>query len=970
MNTNQSQTESEQARKTLLSILEDEKLAKEELKKSEERMKLALEASKSGVWEWDLITNKVQWSEENYRILGYEPNSVEPSYEHWLNRVHTDDREKANAQVVDAVEKKSDLDIEFRVLLLDGSTRWVNDRGKFSFDESGKPIKMYGIQIDITERKRVEEMLRKSEEKYRSFVQHSGEGIYLFEFDQPFFIKLPEEEQVKALYKYGYIAACNDQMAQMYGFSRGEEIVGKRLIEFHGSDDNPENIEFLRSFVRSGYRIMNALSEEFDKNGNKKYFSNNVIGIVEEGVLVRIWASQSDITERKKAEEALHESEERLRLSTELANVAVWEYSFITNNMSRSKNHDRLYGLEWQTKWEFETFLKATHPDDREYSNNIIQKSASAGGSDNYKFDFRVVHPDQSIHWLEVTGQVVERNLEGQGIIVRGTLIDITERKRAEEKLSLSEDKFSNVFHVGPVGMTITRIADGKFIDVNESFLRMFEFTREEVVGHTSIELNMLSPDERAKLIKMQLETGGLNNCELLSHSKSGRIVNLLFSSKPIELMGEACHVTTMIDITDRKKAEDSLKKSLQTTNTLYQVSKQLNFSLNIEEVGAKIIESLEKLLKWQRGSIWLMDENKKKMHLLAHSDMGLESVALEKELDRVKDIVTKPGDGISGWVALHGETIRSGKIKSDKRYIEADPKVSSELCVPIIIGGNSIGCINVESFHKDAFSEEDEKLLTTLSNLSSAAIENSQLFDKLNLELRERIKAEEGLKQSREELRRLASHLQNIREEERSAIAREIHDEIGQVLAGLKMNLTMLGREIKDTRKHVPDSKIIEEINSMNTIIDKSVQDVRKLIHKLRPEILDSLGLIEALEWQVNEFIKASEIKCSFKHKLKKLKLDKTAEIVLFRIVQESLTNITRHSKATEVTISLTKSKDQIVLKVSDNGIGISENELSKPGSFGLIGMRERVTAINGELNISGKPGKGTTIEVSLSLS
>jgi len=160
---------------------------------------------------------------------------------------------------------------------------------------------LHSIEVE-EEHKRIGEELHKSEERYRSFVQHSAEGVYLFEFDQPFSIDLPEDEQIKALYKYGYIAACNDQMAHMYGYSHGEEIVGKRLIDFHGSDDNPENIEFLRSFIRSGYRIMDSVSEEFDKAGNPKYISNNIIGIIEEGVLVRIWASQQDITERKQAE--------------------------------------------------------------------------------------------------------------------------------------------------------------------------------------------------------------------------------------------------------------------------------------------------------------------------------------------------------------------------------------------------------------------------------------------------------------------------------------------------------------------------------------------------------------------------------------------------------------------------------------------------------------------------------------------
>ena len=138
---------------------------------------------------------------------------------------------------------------------------------------------------------------------------------------------------------------------------------------------------------------------------------------------------------------------------------------------------------------------------------------------------------------------------------------DITERKQAEAELRLSEERFSKAFYVSPAGLTITRIADGKFIDVNDAFLRMFKFSRTEVIGHTSTELNILSPEERAKLIEAQLASGGLRSAELQARSKSGRIVNILFSSKPMELEGEPHHVTTMIDITDRKRAEEALQE-------------------------------------------------------------------------------------------------------------------------------------------------------------------------------------------------------------------------------------------------------------------------------------------------------------------------------------------------------------------------------------------------------------------------
>ena len=143
-----------------------------------------------------------------------------------------------------------------------------------------------------------------------------------------------------------------------------------------------------------------------------------------------------DITERTQAETNLADSEERLRLATDQAGVAVWEYDFSTNTMARSGNHDKLYGLDWQEKWDINTFLAATHPDDRGYSNQIIRNSVAPGGPDDYSFDFRVVCPDKSIRWLSVKGRVLERKEGGQGIRVRGTLIDVTERKQSVAELT------------------------------------------------------------------------------------------------------------------------------------------------------------------------------------------------------------------------------------------------------------------------------------------------------------------------------------------------------------------------------------------------------------------------------------------------------------------------------------------------------------------------------------------------------
>ena len=183
------------------------------------------------------------------------------------------------------------------------------------------------------------------------------------------------------------------------------------------------------------------------------------------------------------------------------------------------------------------------------------------GEKDSVRFRKRYIHRDGSFIWADVS-TAMQRDKDGNPLYFITTIVDITERIQAEEKLRLSEERFSSAFQLSPAGLTITRIADGRFIDVNESFLHLFGFSREEVVGHTSTDLKMLSIQERDNLIRAQLESEGLRNAEFRARSKSGKMIHILFSSMPMILGGEAYHITTMIDITHRKRAEKALRES------------------------------------------------------------------------------------------------------------------------------------------------------------------------------------------------------------------------------------------------------------------------------------------------------------------------------------------------------------------------------------------------------------------------
>lgn len=223
-----------------------------------------------------------------------------------------------------------------------------------------------------------------------------------------------------------------------------------------------------------------------------------------------------------------------------------------------------------------------------------------------------------------------------------------------------------------------------------------------------------------------------------------------------------------------------------------------------------------------------------------------------------------------------------------------------------------------------------------------------------------ERRRAQERLKKSHEQLRALSVYLQHVREDERSRISRQVHDELGQALTGIKMDLYWLASRLPKQLRAVRD-----KTKTMSAHIDSTIQTVRRISTELRPGILDDLGLVAALEWQAAEFQKRNAIKCEVVSEVAEPILEEELNTAFFRIFQESLTNIIRHANAKRVDVRIWEQDANLLIEIRDNGRGISENDLTNTRSIGVLGMRERASLLGGELTISGVPGQGTTVRV-----
>lgn len=520
--------------------------------------------------------------------------------------------------------------------------------------------------------------------------------------------------------------------------------------------------------------------------------------------------------------------------------------------------------------------------------------------------DIDLLHKNNSIINTEVVTTLIQ-NTSGKVTQILGVARDISVFKRSEEVLRESEKKFRQLFMNQPHPMWIYDVGTLKFIEANDAAVNQYGYSRDEFLSMT---ISDICPREDVPLLLENIKTHNetfQKDRRWRNIKKDGSMINVEVSSHSLPPDGNLqSRIVMAMDITEQVMAEIALSESEEKYRSIFDNS------------------CVAILLTTPDGGI------------LSANDFACKMFGrTEEEICQV---------GRQGLADL-----------SDPRLL----KVLEER--------NTLGKVTgvFRLMRKNGTKFEAE--------VSSAIFTDKEGNKKTSMiihDLTDQKEAEEQLKAVGEQMRALASHIQTVREEERAFIAREMHDELGQILSSLKMNLILLHRQTEDWKNDFNIDKVNKEIKSMNGMVDRAVTRVRKLITQLRPELLDKLGLIPALEWYVDEFSRDSKIQCQFQNEFDELQLDSNTELTVFRIVQESLTNISKHSGASLAFVRLFKNYDKIVLEISDNGKGIELNDLTGTKSFGLLGMKERAHIIGGDLNFSGVPGQGTIVKLNFSFS
>ncbi|MDI6765653.1 MAG: PAS domain S-box protein [Bacteroidota bacterium] len=847
------------------------------LKESEDRFRNIFEKASDGLLLADIKTKKFFLSNSHMSdMLGYSNDEL---CNLSINNIHP---LESLPYVLEQFEKQVQGEItvatDIPVIRKDGSILYT-DINSYHIIWDGRECIM-GIFRDISERKQVEDALRKSETELRALFNAMQDVILVLDSHG----------------RYLKIAPTNPALL----YKPTEELLGKTVSEVF---PKPQ-AEFFLDYIHRALETRQVLEVEYKLkiSGKEIWFAGTISPMLADTV---IWVAR-DITERKLVEEALRKSEAGYkRLSNEfqaLLNaipdnltlqsselMIIWANKAAAQSLGLTPND--LIGRYCYHLWH-----KRAEPCER----CPVQRSFITGKPESEE----VATPDGRF-WDLRTVPFKEDNGKIIGIIEVGR--DITRRKIAENKLQQSEERFSIVFKTSPFAITLTTMDEGRFIDANDSFLHLTGYRRDEVINSTIADLRIwVNPDERTQMLQNVHEQGHLHNFEINYRNKSGEHRIALTSVTVLDIGGAKCLLAFFHDITDRKRAEEALRESESKFRTVADTS-----------VAAIFIYQGDKFIYMNPASEIMTGYNQSELLSIHFWDIVHPEF---REIVKERGFARQRGDAVPTRYEL--KIIRKN---GEERWLD---------------------------FGAGAIQYEGKPAALGIA------------FD-----ITERKQAEEQLRSSNKQMRQLMARMQAIREEESTRIAREIHDELGQTLTGIKMDLSFLEENLSEKIGLSNAPNVTTKINSISNLADSAIQTIRKITTELRPAILDSMGLVAAIEWQAEEFEKRTGIRCSYSSQVENVELDRDRSTAVFRILQESLTNITRHAKATKVGITLKRKIENLVMEIEDNGRGIVINELNKMNTFGILGMKERTAFLDGKFEITGAPSQGTTIRVSIPL-
>ena len=596
-----------------------------------------------------------------------------------------------------------------------------------------------------------------------------------------------------------------------------------------------------------------------------------------------------------------------------------------------------------------------------------------------------------------------------------GVSPDITQQKRAQDELRSSEERYRVLFEQS-MDAIYANAPDGTTIDANQAWRDLFGYSRDELMSFNAVDL-YADPDDREDFLRRMAATGLVED-EVRFKKKDGTVMDCQRTvvARKDSQGNVVAYLGVIHDITNRKRAQQALKDSEEKYHSLFEQSMD---AVAVVALDGTLLDANPAYLNMYgydvadigranvRGQyLRTADRDKFVRRMERRGAIRDEEVRLKKVdgtlMDCLLTSVAMRDDGghVVSFQTVVRDVTEQKKAEGVLRYSEARFKELSELLPQAICETNIDGNITYanrkalelwgyggedlergENIRERIAPEEREKAGAGFEALLRGGGAASGEYLALRrdgtvfpVEICSDLMVRGGdvvgiravlvdisdRKKAEQQLHDLAAHIEEVREDERTGIARELHDRLAQALTAMKFDLAdMKGRVEKG--EAIPPEKLA----GMMGLIDETADDVRRISSELRPGMLDDLGLLAAMEWQLSQFGERSGLECRLDSRTDDSGLDRARSTALFRIFQELLTNIARHAGASGVQVSFELDDGRYILTVADDGRGMTEEEMNDPSSLGLMGMRERARPLGGEIEIEGVPNGGTTVHV-----
>ena len=554
-------------------------------------------------------------------------------------------------------------------------------------------------------------------------------------------------------------------------------------------------------------------------------------------------------------------------------------------------------------------FFNIVHPDDRE----MIMEQYSrrmAGDQTPHEYVFRIVDKNGEAKWVNARSVTVE--WEGRPASL-SICTDITERRMVEQTLQETQLSYQTMADF-TYDWEYWENPDGTLRYVSPSCKRITGYGRDEFVDKPSLLHDIIVIEDKgiwAEHRQQASEKRGLHEVQFRMRARNGEIVWIEHACQPVvDVNGKfrGFRVSNR-DITERKLVQEELKRKEQSLAEAQRIAHFGNWDWNMIT-----------------NELWWSDEVYRIFGLQpsefgATYDAFLESVHPD-DREKVKEAVNKALLDPSYQYSIEH---RIARPDGSERVVCERGEVTFNGGKPV----RMIGTVHDITGRKQAQEEIEKK--------SAELVETNK------------------------KLANLYERLNDAREDERAGIARELHDELGQALTALRMDVSWMNAKLDKNQE-----PLLEKTNAMTQLIDSTIKVVQRISSELRPGILDDLGLEPAIEWYVGEFQKRRGTRCYFESEGEEVK-DEKGTTALFRIVQEALTNVARHSQATRVHILLRNNEGRVSMEIKDNGKGVTQGQLNDSRASGITGMRQRIASLNGTFDVHGESGKGTTIKITI---